>query len=846
MSQAVEYKNYAEERGERVERVVEIYESIYAARGHILNTETEDVSMKIEHAGQDKKLSRCYTLTAVCMLLLCVLLLSALTVSWIKFNTLDTEKDQLQIIYNNLTEEKIYLQTSYNNLTEEKIYLQTSYNNLTEEKKQLSFNLTEEKNQLQTSYNNLTVEKNQLQTRYNNLTVERDRLQTEIDVLQKKLVLIDQYIKRGWSYFNFTLYFISTQLRNWDNSRNNCKALLPGADLEFILNLLTSNYEAWIGLSDKNKEKVWKWVDGTPLTAPYWYEGQPNNAKNADNCVKTIREKSQTSESIARVLEHCRNRGADRRQNHKTVMKNTDKKTQNTGPTAARDRSYILAVVCVFLLCFVLLIATTVLWIKYSILTKEKEQLQTTVELYNTLILERDQLHSRYKLLEVSYEKITLERDCLVERIENLTITKEELQNSTSFLQSKLDAIETLEKKKWKRFNTSLYYIPELKNWTESKKDCINKGGHLVIINSLDEEIREKSQTSESIARVLEHCRNRGADRRQNHKTVMKNTDKKTQNTGPTAARDRSYILAVVCVFLLCFVLLIATTVLWIKYSILTKEKEQLQTTVELYNTLILERDQLHSRYKLLEVSYEKITLERDCLVERTENLTITKEELQNSTSFLQSKLDAIDQRCCDSGFRVFYKSERCLTSECIRTAMELYENTAAFRCHNHKNETENANKKTQNTGDRCYKLAGVFVLLVCFLLLIATTVLGIKYRILTMEKEELLIRHKSLTVEKDDCQSRYKEITLENDYLKEGNQNLMREKEKLQSRLEYLETLENQKWKPFNSSLYYISEMKNWTESKEDCRNKGGHLVIINSLDEEVEKKGGNGCENC
>ncbi|XP_047460877.1 CD209 antigen-like protein E isoform X2 [Mugil cephalus] len=41
--------------------------------------------------------------------------------------------------------------------------------------------------------------------------------------------------------------------------------------------------------------------------------------------------------------------------------------------------------------------------------------------------------------------------------------------------------------------------------------------------------------------------------------------------------------------------------------------------------------------------------------------------------------------------------------------------------------------------------------------------------------------------------------------------------------------------WKRFRCSCYYIStEMKTWTDSREDCQKRGAHLVIINNIEEE------------
>ena len=55
---------------------------------------------------------------------------------------------------------------------------------------------------------------------------------------------------------------------------------------------LDGNKDIWVGLSDRKKENVFLWEDGTPLTSSwnYWAQGdqpgqqQPNNFKNQD-CV---------------------------------------------------------------------------------------------------------------------------------------------------------------------------------------------------------------------------------------------------------------------------------------------------------------------------------------------------------------------------------------------------------------------------------------------------------------------------------------------------------------------------------------------------------------------------------
>ncbi|XP_047008352.1 C-type lectin domain family 4 member M [Ictalurus punctatus] len=305
MSQAdSDYVNYAKERGERIEKVMELYEKGNAVRHHKPETETENANTKTQHAELTAG-DRCYRLAVLCVLLLCLLLLIATTVLWIEFTILTTEKDQLQSTYTALIIEQDRLLTSYNKLTVERNHLRTRYmrmtlereqledrnNNLTIENNQLqtSYNtLTKERDQLQTSYNNLTIERDQLQTSYNNLTKERDQLQRERDGYRSTLDLC--YKGRCFS-FNSSFYCISIGNKTWEESRHDCRN--KGADLviinsreeqEFISKIL-SRRKAWIGLNDRDREGEWKWVDGTLLNTGFWGQGEPNRAW--EDCVVT-------------------------------------------------------------------------------------------------------------------------------------------------------------------------------------------------------------------------------------------------------------------------------------------------------------------------------------------------------------------------------------------------------------------------------------------------------------------------------------------------------------------------------------------------------------------------------
>ncbi|GAA6084606.1 uncharacterized protein LOC113660592 [Tachysurus ichikawai] len=249
MSELVsDYANYVETRGRRTERVVEIFKNADAERGH---------DLKEEKINRFTAGGRCYKLTAVCVLLLLlyVLLLTAVTVLWIQNNKLNREKDQLQ--------------TSYSNLNIERDHLQTSLNNVKSEKNQLKF------------------QKDQLLSHKDQLELQRNQLQNETSRLEKIILIL------GWRFFNKSIYNISTVKKSWGGTRQDC--IKRGADLVIInsteeqefISEYSNGTPAWIGLTDTDTEGTFKWVDGSLLTTEFWWNKEPNDYEQAEDCVIT-------------------------------------------------------------------------------------------------------------------------------------------------------------------------------------------------------------------------------------------------------------------------------------------------------------------------------------------------------------------------------------------------------------------------------------------------------------------------------------------------------------------------------------------------------------------------------
>ncbi|KAJ1122366.1 hypothetical protein NDU88_000856 [Pleurodeles waltl] len=99
------------------------------------------------------------------------------------------------------------------------------------------------------------------------------------------------FCPEGWVVFGPRCYFFSPLEQNWESSERSCRDLdahlvvIRSHDqMRFLVDLINSI--TWIGLSDKDIENDWRWVDGTPYgyTPKFWPRNQPDNVGNED-CV---------------------------------------------------------------------------------------------------------------------------------------------------------------------------------------------------------------------------------------------------------------------------------------------------------------------------------------------------------------------------------------------------------------------------------------------------------------------------------------------------------------------------------------------------------------------------------
>jgi len=107
--------------------------------------------------------------------------------------------------------------------------------------------------------------------------------------------------EKGWKEFDNKCFKLFNESKSWHEAEKSCEKV--GAHLvkieseqvnDFLLKTFLQipigklNREAWIGLTDKEKEGEFKWTDGTSAKYSNWAADQPNDEYNEQDCGEIV------------------------------------------------------------------------------------------------------------------------------------------------------------------------------------------------------------------------------------------------------------------------------------------------------------------------------------------------------------------------------------------------------------------------------------------------------------------------------------------------------------------------------------------------------------------------------
>ncbi|XP_074922829.1 C-type lectin domain family 10 member A-like [Chelonoidis abingdonii] len=94
-------------------------------------------------------------------------------------------------------------------------------------------------------------------------------------------------LSRGWRFYGGNLYYFSQEKRLFDEAEQFCVSQkshltsISSEEEQEFLSKETKGQDHWIGLTDRETEGSWRWVDGTEYRADasreFWVHDQPDN-----------------------------------------------------------------------------------------------------------------------------------------------------------------------------------------------------------------------------------------------------------------------------------------------------------------------------------------------------------------------------------------------------------------------------------------------------------------------------------------------------------------------------------------------------------------------------------------
>ncbi|KAK2815955.1 hypothetical protein Q5P01_026422 [Channa striata] len=370
-------------------------------------------------------------------------------------------------------------------------------------------------------------------------------LSEEVTELKRKLNNINHYAQQEWVYFHPSLYYVSSTKKSWQDSRDDC--LQRGADLVIISSEKEQNFTkkfekpAWIGLTYRREQDIWVWVDGTPLTTSYWHPGEPNNYQLSDeNCAEHRfddiggswnDEQTEPSTQLnimdelvdiyINVENLSRNLSIRSSNSSEGIYENVllqNEGSKGTGPALSdadvkavekgKKSQCRAAAPSLGFLCLLLLVGLVAV---LFLLMKSNSKQEVDTLLLQTTADDRTCRQSAlkmtaatagrntYRLVAVSFGLV-----CILQIALNITLRLliyKDTVNMEASLKNLTEERDDLQRKLidfvtgycfqpgWVCFSGSMYYISSIKKtWEESKSDCEQRGAHLMIINSREEQ----------------------------------------------------------------------------------------------------------------------------------------------------------------------------------------------------------------------------------------------------------------------------------------------------------------------------------------------------------------------
>ncbi|KAH0628973.1 hypothetical protein JD844_010654 [Phrynosoma platyrhinos] len=97
---------------------------------------------------------------------------------------------------------------------------------------------------------------------------------------------------REWEYSKGKCYYFSLQKTSWMDAKVQCEekhsrlAIVESMGEQNFLQTRTRHERYWIGLSDRDVEGHWTWLDGRDSDSgfTYWARGEPNNDDRGEDC----------------------------------------------------------------------------------------------------------------------------------------------------------------------------------------------------------------------------------------------------------------------------------------------------------------------------------------------------------------------------------------------------------------------------------------------------------------------------------------------------------------------------------------------------------------------------------